>query len=156
MFDKLFAMFDRAATKRVFPRITLKFSPDVTFALVRCGNNSRYTGEINIKRNGEWQGRIRRDDSILWAGHHVTTPEERDYIFAFASNPHEQARIYGQETGICCFCHAELTNAVSVTLGYGPICADNYGLPHSLEHIHTNVDNASLDVVLNGNLSELL
>jgi hypothetical protein len=35
----------------------------------------------------------------------------------------------GRATGTCCYCARELTDPRSVSMGYGPICAGNYGLP---------------------------
>lgn len=35
----------------------------------------------------------------------------------------------GKEVCSCCFCGISLTNFISIHHGYGPICADNYGLP---------------------------
>jgi hypothetical protein len=35
----------------------------------------------------------------------------------------------GRATGACCYCARELTDPRSVSMGYGPICAGNYGLP---------------------------
>lgn len=35
----------------------------------------------------------------------------------------------GTATGTCCFCARELTDERSTTVGYGPVCADKYGLP---------------------------
>jgi len=54
----------------------------------------------------------------------------------------------GHKHGNCCFCCRDLTNAVSVHLGYGPICAEKYGLPHSIETVTDNVDMNSLDALL--------
>jgi hypothetical protein len=48
---------------------------------------------------------------------------------AFAADPAEQARIYGQRYGRCCFCGLELTDGRSVDAGYGPICAEKWGMP---------------------------
>lgn len=36
---------------------------------------------------------------------------------------------FGKQMGRCCFCGIELTTPESVTAGYGPICADKWGLP---------------------------
>jgi hypothetical protein len=41
----------------------------------------------------------------------------------------ERAAAFGHETGVCCFCSRGLTDERSVTVGYGPICAERYGLP---------------------------
>lgn len=35
---------------------------------------------------------------------------------------------YGHETGSCSFCGLELTDPRSVTVGYGPVCAEKWGL----------------------------
>ena len=47
----------------------------------------------------------------------------------FATNPAKVASLYGKHTGHCCFCARTLTDARSVSVGYGPICADKFGLP---------------------------
>jgi hypothetical protein len=48
----------------------------------------------------------------------------------FACDPVSAAKLYGTETGSCCFCARDLTDPQSVAVGYGPICADKWGLPH--------------------------
>ena len=50
-------------------------------------------------------------------------------IASFEQDPTEFARSYGKRTNHCCFCSRILHNEVSVYHGYGPICADKYGLP---------------------------
>lgn len=47
----------------------------------------------------------------------------------FSNDPAQVARTYGHATGSCCFCGHELTDGRSVAMGYGPICADHFGLP---------------------------
>lgn len=37
---------------------------------------------------------------------------------------------YGKEISRCCFCGLTLTDPASVYVGYGPTCAEKYGLPH--------------------------
>ncbi|TXH52569.1 MAG: hypothetical protein E6Q97_15610 [Desulfurellales bacterium] len=49
----------------------------------------------------------------------------------FACDPVSAASAEGHATGDCCFCGKELSDAGSIAVGYGPICAENYGLPHS-------------------------
>lgn len=49
-------------------------------------------------------------------------------------------RVYGRNTGNCCFCARELTTGESVAMGYGPICADKYGLPWGEERARSSVD----------------
>lgn len=39
----------------------------------------------------------------------------------------EEAKKYGQETGVCCMCGRVLTNENSIAEGLGPICAGKFG-----------------------------
>lgn len=41
----------------------------------------------------------------------------------------DEAAAFGHATGKCVFCRHELTDERSVTVGYGPTCAENNGLP---------------------------
>jgi hypothetical protein len=43
--------------------------------------------------------------------------------------PVEALAVRGRQSGACCYCSRELTDARSVTVGYGPICAEKWGLP---------------------------
>jgi hypothetical protein len=119
-------MFDTAAQslKRPFVNflvggVELKMSPAPA-----TGKNP---GSLYVKRLGEYQGKIDR------AGRFSAARDAQDGILealqAFAANPAAAALAYGQATGNCCFCARELTDARSVTAGYGPICAEHYGLP---------------------------
>lgn len=41
----------------------------------------------------------------------------------------EKAAAFGKLYGVCVFCGLTLTNEASIEVGYGPVCAENYGLP---------------------------
>ena len=45
-----------------------------------------------------------------------------------AADPYAAAKLYGQNTGSCSCCGRELTNALSIELGIGPICREKFGL----------------------------
>lgn len=45
-------------------------------------------------------------------------------------DPAAAAHEYGATNGVCSYCNTELTDAGSVEVGYGPVCAKRYGLPH--------------------------
>jgi hypothetical protein len=49
--------------------------------------------------------------------------------------PTEAARLYSHQTGNCSYCGKRLDNAASVAVGYGPICAEKYGLPYGEAHV---------------------
>jgi hypothetical protein len=48
-------------------------------------------------------------------------------FLAVCNDPAAAAIAYGQRTGTCACCGAELTNAESIARGIGPICADKFG-----------------------------
>src|SRR5216683_913611 len=52
-----------------------------------------------------------------------------DIIEAVTFNPLDNLKLNGLQYKHCCFCGAELTNKISLHHGYGPICADKWGLP---------------------------
>jgi len=52
--------------------------------------------------------------------HHLT---EDDRLTA------EKAKSLGALYGVCVFCSATLTDEASIAAGYGPVCAENNGLP---------------------------
>lgn len=41
----------------------------------------------------------------------------------------DQAKAFGDRFHRCVYCSTELTDDRSITAGYGPTCAENYGLP---------------------------
>lgn len=48
---------------------------------------------------------------------------------SLAANPAVAGGVFGRRVGACCFCGLALTTAESVGNGYGPICAERWGLP---------------------------
>ena len=50
-------------------------------------------------------------------------------IESVLSQPQKELALIGKKQNHCCFCGRELNNSISVSHGYGPICAENFGLP---------------------------
>jgi hypothetical protein len=74
-----------------------------------------------------------------WRPTHSTPKDLVDFIEVFEADPLgyfrdtlegriEQA-LTGQLTSACCFCSRLLETLESISAGYGPVCADKYGLP---------------------------
>lgn len=68
-------------------------------------------------------------------GQYIASREAPSTIFGLlceiASDPVKAAKDYGHSTGTCCFCARPLTDdksGRSVEMGYGPICAERFGL----------------------------
>jgi hypothetical protein len=51
-----------------------------------------------------------------------------ELIREFCADPIGTATAYGRRYGNCCFCGRELTAGESVDRGYGPVCAEKWGL----------------------------
>ncbi len=97
-----------------------------------AGPRSKYAGSVNITDGGHygsnvWYGRINPDGSVFraWAWNRdvdqIVHAMEVDLVAVVAA--------YGKLTGRCAFCHLPLSDERSLEVGYGPICADHYGLP---------------------------
>jgi hypothetical protein len=127
----LIGLFNRARQNLKRPAITAQ-SPVGEIRLSLAGDRARHPGSINVAEKGRFgeatfYGRIMPDGT--WQGRGGTAPVLLTYLKAFAANPAEMAAQHGHLTGSCCFCSRELTDARSVAVGYGPVCAANYGLP---------------------------
>lgn len=73
-----------------------------------------------------WYGRIEADGTVRFGKGWNSV---KDVVAEFNSDPEGVARAYGKRTGNCCFCSRELETKESLAVGYGPICADKFGLP---------------------------
>jgi hypothetical protein len=124
-------LFQRAATGLKRPQIILALrDAGISIRLTIAGDRARFPGSINIvQRSGDkaFFGRIRLDGTLdLRDDAPASLP---DLLRAFAADPAGIAADYGHATGCCCFCAKELTDARSVAVGYGPICAEKWSLP---------------------------
>lgn len=55
----------------------------------------------------------------------------QQHLLVVAMDPVSAAKEYAAIKCRCCFCGKELTDAGSVEVGYGPVCAKHWGLPHT-------------------------
>lgn len=98
---------------------------------------SRYYGAVYIKpflgTDSGWYGRIEKDGRLTINKKQPAPFPLAEYLADFAENPVNFAAEHGRKTGKCCFCHRTLTDdrsGSSVDIGYGPICAKKWNLPH--------------------------
>jgi hypothetical protein len=132
-FAELFTMFHSASK-------TLKY-PKIRFNLINGDRIQFYLatkGYIAIKHQSIYIGKIANPTAKVMTLYPAYM-DLADELTAFALNPLESAIMKGQAYGHCCFCGLELTNKISVHHGYGPICADKYGLPWESESSSTNL-----------------
>lgn len=128
------AMFDKAATKLNRMAVTLRTSTSGQSVTFRgAGKNSKWHGtifiDVEVQGSQLAVGRINTKGQLEsnklnlseWDG-------VRLLVKAFNDNPEQVARTHGTTTGKCCFCRKGLNDSRSLDVGYGPICAGNYGL----------------------------
>lgn len=118
---EIFTLFNRAAETLRYPAIHLTSKDGRKIRVYRATK-----GYIAIKVDGEYVGKLVSADAqiILYSAKELL-PE----IDALLSNPISESALHGKEYGRCCFCNRELDNEGSIFHGYGPICAEKWGLP---------------------------
>lgn len=115
-----------SAKDRGLKRITMRFSDFIV-------KPSKYAGKMYIfshdKEINQWGGLS--NIYLGWITTSSTNLGDVDLIKAVqsaAANPLAAAKMYGQNTGSCSCCGRQLTNALSIELGIGPICREKFGL----------------------------
>lgn len=130
----LLALFNTAAAHLKFPKIRLRTADNLPIKLHIVGERSKHVGSVQISDGGSfganrYYGRI--DPATgAWILPASGAPESvKLLVLEMSKNPAETAAKYGKITGSCCFCSRGLEDERSLNVGYGPICANNYGLP---------------------------
>ena len=94
------------------------------------GPATKYPGDWHITLSTgsrAWVGRLGKNGLLYMA--QQFQEQYAPLIKSYASDPLGKAKEYAAATGNCSFCGLELTDPRSVEVGYGPICADKFGLP---------------------------
>lgn len=126
-------LFDTAVAAGLrYPKIRLQVASGQRVVLARAGEQSRYKGQVMVtdgERFGQnkFFGRVDLD-GIFQAGRDAKTEVEK-LLEQLGSDPASVASAYGRLTGNCCFCGRALDDPRSVSVGYGPVCAEKFGLP---------------------------
>ena len=131
--DGVFALFEQAIAHRLqYPKIRLQTRELKPVVLARAGERSKYTGQIMVTDGqpfgqNQYFGRIDKD-GIFHATDSASVPVF-ELLERLSTRPVDTASEYGRLTGNCCFCQLALKDARSTAVGYGPVCADHFGLP---------------------------
>lgn len=98
---------------------------ELRLSLATRPKNPKNAGGVYVHITGRYVGTIRADGTTFINDAALVTT-----LTNIGNDPAAAAKAYGAFAGRCSFCGLELTDAGSVEVGYGPICAANYGLPH--------------------------
>jgi hypothetical protein len=129
---RIFEMFDRSAERmEIFPSITLTVSEGV-LVLRKMGFRSQHPGSLSLSssaryKQGIFYGYLHRDGELAVRDETKKTWIERT-LLQLNDDPEGFALLQSKKTSVCMFCGLPLTSVISVEFGYGPICAENWGL----------------------------
>ncbi len=128
-FTEVYAMFASAAKTNKVPKIKIN-ADGFEFYLYVSGFKSAHPCEINVKSKGwggEWYGRI--TEAGAWTHRGEVDERMADALSKLQMDPVVAVAEFGKLCGRCCFCNSGLSDLKSVDVGYGPICAQKWGLP---------------------------
>lgn len=119
--------FLRAAQERGLrkPKLRVLDADGHSELALTLSTRGRVPGSVLVRRDGTYLGVVRPTGEVY--GRNV--PVER--LAEVAADPVAAATSYAALSGRCSFCNLHLTDAGSVEVGYGPVCARHWGLPHT-------------------------
>lgn len=132
--ENLWTIFKMAGDKLKYPKITVQLDGVGTLALTLL-RKSKYGENVSLtdgKPFGENQfyGRVSPDGVYTPHAKHskAVIGVVTEFLNEMSVNPTETAAKYGKLSGKCMFCNSALTDENSTAAGFGPVCADNWGL----------------------------
>ena len=134
VYDAIAGLLSKArASGLKWPKLRFVLKSGVECVLSLAGKTAKVPDSVNVVTKcgdvNDWHGRILQDDMVQLRS---SAPEEVRNFVQLLSQTESVVRFaaeYGRNTGNCCFCTRELTDSASVKAGYGPVCAERFGLP---------------------------
>lgn len=169
--SKIFTLFDNARKHLKYPKIALMFADKTP---IRLATSRNHPDTVFVSAGGygtQNYCRLSRAGAITRMSlDAVRAAELVKILTAFAADPEKVAQEYGKLTHNCCYCLKQLDTPESLAVGYGPICADHYGLmwgkkaPRTKPNVHELlskdeefvVEVSSAAVALDKTMNELL
>lgn len=132
--QRITGLFQKARAQGLkYPKIRLE-AEDSTKVILRFSAATKWhpdeilvTNHLPYNEGRLYFGRINLEG--VFTKTRETTPAILALINKLAEDPVGLAKLYGLKTSTCCFCSRPLENSESVAVGYGPICAEKFGLP---------------------------
>lgn len=125
--DRLKEAFDKAKAYAAAKATGLTIrNPKITIGGITISPakaTSANPGALYVKQGGEYLGKITQGQFFA---SRECSPGQREQVLAFVADPAKAAKVYGQETGICCVCNATLKSEWRLR-GIGPVCAEKMG-----------------------------
>lgn len=116
-----------------YPKVRLMTEQGDKVVLGIAGERSKYCGDVMITDGGPFGQNTYYGRIEAATGNVIASGSMSDAVLAlltaFAADPAGVGALIGKRFGHCCFCARELETTESLAVGYGPVCADKYGLP---------------------------
>lgn len=130
-------MFQRAGRNLKRPAVEFTHGT-AALRVYPAGPASKYAGGLIVcaPKSRVYLGAVTKDGG--WLPSRACPADVFPALEALAANPEAVAAAHGHTTGNCCFCSRKLTDARSTTMGYGPVCAENFGLEWGTGKVGTN------------------
>lgn len=134
----MLVMFQFARERLARPAVRLMTPEREVVRLRLAGEGAQHPGTINVDDGhgfgGNWYGRVTKagewEKSMKQQRHDPERMTRVEQVLRdFVTDPAQAAKAAAHLSGQCAFCARPLTDERSVKAGYGPQCADNYGLP---------------------------
>jgi len=125
VFPQIRALFDKLAEELVQP--TLRTA---SLRLKYAGTRSKTPGAIFVMADGDYLGKVDVDGNADVRLRRAD-PRLLDELVELDRDPVGYTAREGKRLGRCCFCNKGLVEAGSLAAGYGPVCAERLGFPHS-------------------------
>ena len=97
----------------------------------KAREDATFRNYLYILVNDIYYAKVTRDNQITFDPRLTIPQEHKDIVMGIFNDPVGKAILHGQKYSNCCFCGLEITNADSLAVGYGPICAEKWDLPHA-------------------------
>jgi hypothetical protein len=132
--DRVNEIFDAATEKLQYPKLVIQLADGSDLKLNRAGPKSRFNGAVMLTDgrpfgDNKYYGNVANGELTLTTEGKLRASELENILRSMNTDLGQFAKMYGLKTGNCCFCRKELSHDHSLVAGYGPVCADNYGLP---------------------------
>jgi hypothetical protein len=131
--SRIVAMLQRAAGRLRYPAIVLD-----GFRVSIAGQRAAQPGSLTVTGVNRVFNSFRQREERPWYGRVSTAGVFEatrnapaglgERLRCFAADPAGVAAAHGRLHGSCCFCNRPLRDERSTAVGYGPDCAENYGL----------------------------
>lgn len=129
--SRIQSLVDRAVSLGA-KRVSFKFRDQNNEPIkIHLGRSGKSEGKLVLSDGGpfgasKFYGTAERGQ---WRPTRATPETVKRAVAAFNEDPAAAAKLSGQLTGECCFCSRVLETRESVSAGYGPVCAERFGLP---------------------------